>query len=44
MVDILTWMHNIEIAILTILISVAIFIIQDKHRLDWDKLRYPVVC
>ena len=38
MVDILTWMHNIGIAILTILISVAIFIIQDKRRLDWDEL------
>lgn len=38
MIDMLTWMHNIGIAILTILISVAIFIIQDKRRLDWDDL------
>lgn len=38
MVDALTWMHNIGIAILTILISVAIFIIQDENRLGWDKL------
>ncbi len=38
MIDILTWMHNIGIAILTILISVAIFIIQDKKRKDWDEL------
>lgn len=38
MTDILTWMHNIGIAILTILISVAIFIIQDKQRFAWDDL------
>lgn len=38
MSDVLTWMHNIGIAILTILISVAIFVIQDKQRIAWDDL------
>jgi len=38
MTDVLTWMHNIGIAILTILISVAIFVIQDKQRFAWDDL------